>query len=51
MEKPGCPAGISDGDGLDEILVGFGQGGQGMMELHDDGLHDFSMISRPADAG
>ena len=34
-----------DGDGLDEILVGFGQGGQGMMELHDDGLHDFSMMS------
>ncbi len=37
--------GDTDGDGLDEILVGFGQGGQGMMELHDDGLHDFSMLS------
>jgi len=35
-----------DGDGLDEILVGFGQGGQGMMELHDDALNDFSIISR-----
>jgi hypothetical protein len=37
--------GDMDGDGLDEILIGFGQGGQGMMELHDDGLHDFSIIS------
>jgi len=35
----------ADGDGLEEILVGFGQGGQGMMELHDDGQHDFSMLS------
>ena len=35
-----------DGDGLDEILVGFGQGGQGIMEMHDDGLHDFSMLSK-----
>ena len=38
--------GDMDGDGLDEILIGFGKGGQGMMELHDDGLHDFSIISR-----
>jgi|GEM_PF-2122211 len=38
--------GDMDGDGMDEILVGFGHGGQGMMELHDDGLHDFSVISR-----
>jgi len=36
--------GDMDGDGMDEILVGFGQGGLGMMELHDDGLHDFSVI-------
>jgi hypothetical protein len=34
-----------DGDGIDEILIGFGQGGQGMMELHDDALHDFSILS------
>ena len=38
--------GDMDGDGLDEILIGFGKGGQGMMELHDDGLHDFSILSR-----
>ena len=38
--------GDTDGDGLDEILIGFGQGGQGMMELHDDALHDFSILSR-----
>jgi len=38
--------GDMDNDGLDEILVGFGQGGQGIMELHDDGLHDFSILSR-----
>ncbi len=38
--------GDMDSDGVDEILIGFGQGGQGMMELHDDGLHDFSIISR-----
>ena len=35
-----------DGDGVDEILIGFGKGGQGMMELHDDALHDFSILSR-----
>ena len=35
-----------DGDGIDEILIGFGQGGQGMMELHDDALHDFNILSR-----
>ena len=43
--KTRLSCGDTDGDGLDEILVGFGQGGQGMMELHDDGLHDFSMMS------
>jgi hypothetical protein len=35
----------TDDDGLDEILVGFGPGSQGMLELHDDGVHDFSIIS------
>ncbi len=35
-----------DGDGLDEVLIGFAQGGQGMMELHDDALHNFKVISR-----
>jgi hypothetical protein len=37
--------GDTDDDGLDEILVGFGPGSQGLLELHDDGLHDFSMLS------
>ncbi|MCX5901068.1 MAG: hypothetical protein NTX06_10120, partial [Proteobacteria bacterium] len=47
--RPGGSEGLVYGrfNGPDqEILVGFGQGGQGMMELHDDGLHDFSIISR-----
>jgi len=37
--------GDTDGDGLDETLIGFGQGGQGIMELHDDALHGFSPLS------
>jgi hypothetical protein len=37
--------GDTDDDGLDEILIGFGPGSLGMLELHDDGLHNFSIVS------
>jgi hypothetical protein len=35
-----------DGDGLDEILIGFGRDGQGMLELYDDALHRTRLTAR-----
>jgi hypothetical protein len=37
-------AGDVDGDGLDEIVVGFGSGGAGWIAVLDDAQHDYALL-------
>jgi hypothetical protein len=37
-------AGDVDGDGLDEIIVGLGSGGEGWVAVFDDAAHNFALL-------
>src|SRR6185436_14451958 len=37
-------AGDVDGDGLDEVIVGLGSGGQGWIAVFDDSAHSYALL-------